>query len=182
MGGLDIYISWEWALGIIVTLCGSLLTVAWFGSKRFTALETSMEWVKETLKELKTSNDNAPNPAFASHSPINLTERGSEWLEESGLKEYVNGHKNELIRVCEEKRATNPYEVQNHIFKLFDTLPFEPEFEDGLKTFAYQKGTSMDIMRRVGAIYFRNLCIAEFGMNKDDIDKHDPQRSGEPRS
>jgi hypothetical protein len=46
---LTINIGWEWALGII----GILILMAWNGSARFTALETSMEWVKATLNELR---------------------------------------------------------------------------------------------------------------------------------
>ena len=35
----------------------------------------------------------------------------------------------------------------------------------------------MNIMRRIAAIYFRNLCLNEFGMKTEDIDIHDPEKT-----
>jgi len=172
MEGLVINISWEYFLGIIA----GLILIAWYSSSRFTALETSMQWVKDTLHDLQVSTDNASSvaPAFGQGSPVNLKPTGEQWLIESGWKEYIEAHKTELMQVCEEKRNTNPYEVQKHIFKAFDVLSLDTDFDDKLKKFAYEKGTSMGIMRRVGAIHFRNLCLENFGMNREDIDKHDP--------
>lgn len=155
---------------------GGLVAVAWYSSSRFTALETSMKWLKESLHDLKVSTDNASNPVFSQQSPVNLNKTGDVWLIESGLKEYLDSHKKDLLDICEEKRSTNPYEVQNHIFRHFDTIKFEPAFEDKLKKFAFEKGTNMGIVRRVGAIYFRNLCLDHFGMNREDIDVHDPDK------
>lgn len=167
MQTITINIEWYYFLGIM----GSLILIAWYTSARFTALETSMQWVKEILNDVKIAFDNTTTnkPAFSSLSPINLTPTGEEWLIKSGL----DTHKNELMKTCEEKRGTNPYEVQKYIFRIFDTLDFEPDFEDKLKEFAFGKGITMNIMRRVGAIYFRNLCFDQFGMNKENIDKHD---------
>jgi hypothetical protein len=173
MDGITIHIGWEYFLGIIAALLG----VAWYTNGRFTALETSMQWVRDILSDLKTASDNVITPAFGSRSPVNLNATGEEWLVDSGLKDYLDTHKDELIEMCEEKRDTNPYEVQKHIFRVFDTLVFEDNFEDELKKFAFEKGATMNIVRRVGAIYFRNLCLAKFGMNKDDIDRHDPEKS-----
>lgn len=176
MENLVIQIGWPQFIGVVVTVSGSLIAIAWYSSGRFTALETSMKWVTNMLHDLKvgTENSNASAPAFGSGSPVNLKPTGEQWLNESGLKNYIDTHKKELMDICEEKRGTNPYEVQDHIFRAFDTLPLEAVFEDKLKKFAYEKGTSMSILRRVGAIYFRNLCLQNFGMNKEDIDKHDP--------
>lgn len=171
MQTITINIEWYYFLGIM----GSLILIAWYTSARFTALETSLQWVKDILNDVKTAFDNTitNKPAFSSLSPINLTPTGEEWLIKSGLKEYLDTHKDELMKICEEKRGTNPYEVQKYIFRIFDTLDFEPDFEDKLKKFAFGKGTTMNIMRRIGAIHFRNLCFDQFGMNKEDIDKHD---------
>jgi hypothetical protein len=55
---ITITVGWQWALGIF----GLLILIAWKGSARFTALETSMEWIKRTLNELKIAVDNASGP------------------------------------------------------------------------------------------------------------------------
>ena len=170
---MTINISWEYFLGIVAFLIG----MAWYSGSRFSAIETSIQWLKDTVNELKTSFDNASStPAFGAHSPVNLTSVGEIWLTESGLKEYIDTYKEELMRDCEEKKGTNPYEVQKHVFKNFDVLTLKPEFDNKLKKFAYEKRTTMNVLRRVGAIYFRNLCLESFGMHEEDIDKHDPEK------
>src|SRR3990167_5590891 len=157
---MTINIGWEYFLGIMF----GLILVAHYSSGRFTALETSMKWVKDILHDLKvgTENSNSPSPAFGAGSPVNLKPIGEEWLVQSGLKNYIDDHKKELLILCEEKKETNPYEVQTHIFRAFDTLSLESAFDEKLKQFAFEKGTSMSILRRVGAIYFRNLCLESF--------------------
>ena len=168
---MTINIGWEYFLGIMV----ALIAVAWYSQGRFTALETSMKWVKEILHKLDVASDNIAKPAFGSSSPINLNATGEKWLIDSGLKEYLDDQKSELMKICEEKRGTNPYEVQQHIFSAFDTLVFKPDFENKLKKFAFEQGTTMNLIRRVGAIYFRNVCLTDFDMNKEDIDKYNPE-------
>ncbi len=172
MNGLIINIDWVYFLGIM----GSIIFIAWYSSARFTALETSMQWVKKILNELKVASDNKNTPAFISKSPINLTAIGEKWLIESGIKEYLDLNKEIIMTKCKEKEDTNPYEVQEHVFKLFDTLELEPDFENKLKKFAYEQGTTMNIMRRVAAIYFRNLCLKKFEMDMEDIDKHNSEK------
>ncbi len=173
---MTIQIGWEYFLGLV----GFLICIAWYSNGRFTALETSMQWVKDTLHDLKVDSENTKTPAFSSHSPVNLNSTGESWLVESGMKEYIDAHKSDFIKICEEKKTTNPYEVQKHIFKVFDITAFDPVFDDKLKKFAFEKGISTNILRRVGAIYFRNLCLEDFGMNRDDIDKHDPEQTKAP--
>jgi hypothetical protein len=81
---INITIGWEWALGIF----GLLILIAWKGSARLAALETSMEWVKRTLIELKVAieNVNAQKPAFGAESPIDLKPAGSQSRSGSDLR------------------------------------------------------------------------------------------------
>ncbi len=172
---MTINIDWPFFLGIL----GVIVLVAYHASGRFTALETSMDWVKDILNDLKVSVDNVNIQVFGNKSPINLTEVGEAWLRESGFKEYLDANKSVLMKGCEEKKGMNPYEVQRHVFKMFEDLRLDPAFEDRLKKFAFEKGSNMSTVRRVGAIYFRNLCLSEFGMQTEDIDKHDPKKKTE---
>ena len=77
---LTIQISWEYALGIIGAIIAGSASIAWYASGRFTALETSMDWVKSTLIELKVAIDNmnAQKLAFGAASPINLNPSGTD--------------------------------------------------------------------------------------------------------
>ena len=172
MSSLTITIGWEYFLGIMV----ALIVVAWYSNGRFTALETSMEWVKELLKEVKLASDNAATPAFAAQSPVNLNALGDTFLLQSGLKEYIDKNKDFFLDECRTKGSANPYEVQQYSFKLMDEYKFDEAFYDRIKKFAFDKGTTPAILRRVGGIYLRNVCLDSLGMERDDIDQHVPSR------
>lgn len=55
MEQITVHIGWECFLGII----GVLIAGAWYANGRFTALETSVDWVKSMLLDLKKSIDDA---------------------------------------------------------------------------------------------------------------------------
>lgn len=170
MEGLIINIGWEYFLAIM----GVLIAIAWYSGSRFAKIEEAIKWVKTAINDLKTTTDNEKNPAFDSQSPVNLNDRGKSWLQSSGLKDYIDSHKDQFMKMCEEKRNTNPYDIQQHVFAYFDTFDFEFQVDKKLKEFAFRKGTTMNIVRRLAGIYFRNLCLKDFGMNIGDIDKHKP--------
>jgi len=159
---INITIGWEWALGIF----GLLILIAWKGSARLAAIETSMEWMKSNLNDLKVAVDNALRQLFSVGSPIDLRPLGLTWLNESGLKSYIDANSDQLLTLCKEKRSTNPYELQKHIFAMFDTLQMATNVEDRVKKFAYEQGTTMATLRRVGAIYLRNLYFERFPHHK----------------
>jgi hypothetical protein len=49
MNGITIYIDWAYFLGILGTLIG----IAYYANGRFTKIETTVEWLKEILLEIK---------------------------------------------------------------------------------------------------------------------------------
>jgi hypothetical protein len=54
MNGLTIYVDWQYFLGIL----GALIGMAYYANGRFTKIETTVEWLKETLLEIKKQLDN----------------------------------------------------------------------------------------------------------------------------
>jgi hypothetical protein len=50
MNGITIYVDWAYFLGIVGTLIG----IAYYANGRFTKIETTVDWLKETLLEIKT--------------------------------------------------------------------------------------------------------------------------------
>lgn len=171
MEPLNIQIGWMWALGII----GTLLVLAWKANGRFTKIETNVDWLIEGVKELKSETkvdkDNKRLQAFGNASPVRLMPAGEEVLKESGLKEYIDNKTSSLIDSCKPKQETTAYEVQEHIFDLFDNLEFEAEIDKRLKEYAFQKGIAIETIRRIGAIYFRDICLNNFKMKVEDLDK-----------
>lgn len=166
MNGLTINISWEWALGII----GTLILIAWKTGNRFGTIDKSLEWLTDRVKDLKTDIDNVKNPAFQNHSPVVLTDKGNEWLVGSGMKNYIDSNRDFLMESCSAKKETNAYEVQEHIFNLFDKMEFDKELDNQFKEYAFKQGISMELLRRIGAIYFRDICLNNFKMQLKDVD------------
>jgi hypothetical protein len=154
MNGIVINISWEYFLGIIGTLMG----LAWYASGRFTRLETSVAWLTEVVQALKISSENTTAKLFNSGSPVALTHAGLRVLKTSGLKTYIDSHRDELTAGC--RRGVSPYDVQACAFRLFQDLPFDESFAQHLNQFAFAHGVSTDLLRRVGAIYFRDVTSA----------------------
>jgi hypothetical protein len=53
MNGLTIYVDWQYFLGIL----GALIGMAYYANGRFTKIETTVAWLKETLLEIKQQLD-----------------------------------------------------------------------------------------------------------------------------
>jgi hypothetical protein len=49
MNGLVIYVDWQYFLGIL----GALIGMAYYANGRFTKIETTVEWLKKLLLEIK---------------------------------------------------------------------------------------------------------------------------------
>src|SRR5215475_4964645 len=54
MNGIIIYVDWAYFLGIVGTLIG----IAYYANGRFTKIETTVEWLKEILLEIKDRLEN----------------------------------------------------------------------------------------------------------------------------
>lgn len=66
MEGITVHIGWEYFVGLL----SALIAVAWYSNGRFTAIETSIDWIKDMLLELKRSIDNANERANISSGRV----------------------------------------------------------------------------------------------------------------
>jgi len=108
---------------------------------------------------------------YQSQSPISLTKEGKRYLQESGLLRFIDENQEELMQQCDHDRAMQtPYDVQQIAFEFFDELDLPDDVELQVKTFAFNHGVSMDSMRRIGGIYFRDLCLKAHRLNPSEID------------
>ena len=156
MTNVTITINWEYFLGLF----GTILGIAYYANGRFTRLETSVEWLTETLRGLKLSSENGSAKLFGVGSALSLTHAGDRVLRLSGLKSYIDAHKDRLIALCRQDASSDRYEVQTSAFRIFADLHFERHFEQHLNEFAFANGMSPDLLRRVGAIYLRDIATA----------------------
>lgn len=153
MDAIVINIDWQYFLGII----GSLIGLTYYAQGRFTALETDVTWLKETIGELAIRADNVRSKLFESSSPISLTPAGYVALKGSGLRSYIDANRHALLDRISKLRS-NPYELQRQTFKLLAELPLEAAVARHLNTFAVANDISPSLLRRVGAIYLRDIA------------------------
>lgn len=106
-------------------------------------------------------------------SPVALTPAGSSLLEASGLKKYIDDNfESNLFPACTSgKEIKNAYDVQKCAFSFFEDHVFPTQVEEEMKTAAYNQGADMSVLRRIGAIYFRDKCLEKLSMNPKDIDE-----------
>lgn len=155
----------------IISLCAGLiiplLIFAWFISSRLTKVTTIVDNLETRFTNLEGRMDNS----FAASSPIALLEKGNKILNNSGLKEYIDKNKDSFLKICKSKKQMNTqYDIQSVAFDFFDEHDFT-DYEDKLKKTAYEYGVSIDIMRRISGIYFRDICLREHGFCPEDLDK-----------
>jgi hypothetical protein len=152
---LTINIGWEYLLGII----GTLIALAYYANGRLTRIETNVEWLTDAVRDLTVKAENISARAFDVHSPVSLTQTGEQLLRDSGLKSYIDRRRDDLVAQLRAIAPLDLYTVQANAFRLFHRIPFEETFSSHLNKFAYRSGTSVDLLRRVGAIYLRDLTI-----------------------
>ena len=152
---LSVSISWEFLLGII----GTLITLAYFVNGRLTRLETNFDWLAGAIRDLTVKTENLSAKAFETGSPISLTATGEQLLRDSGLKSYIDRHRNELTLQLEASAPFDLYTIQESAFRLFDRIALDEPFARHLNKFAYRNGTSTDLLRRIGAIYLRDIAV-----------------------
>ncbi len=154
MNDLVINVGWENFLGIL----GSIVALAYYASGRFSRLETNVEWLSDTVRELIIRAENVSSKLFGAGSPISLTAAGYRHLEQSGLKSYIDRRKDTLVRQLRAKAPFDRYRVQDFAFRLMARIPFDDTFGRRLNAFAFEHGVSTDLLRRVAAIYLRDIA------------------------
>lgn len=157
MNGLIINVNWEYFLGIV----GSLILIGYYANGRFTRLETNFHWLSETVRELTIKAENLATKLFNSGSPISLTVEGRWCLEQSGLRSYIDEHQDELVSELSLEAPLDLYRVQETAFRLFARAPLNESFTSQLNKFAFRNGLSTDLLRRIGAIYLRDLVVGQ---------------------
>ncbi len=150
-----INVSWEYFLSIM----SGLIAIAYYTSGRFTALETTVAWLKELLTELTVDAENHQAKLFKRGSPVSLTTKGYQVLARSGLRSYLDANKKRLLSQFFDVPSSNNYELQRRAFDLLAGLSLEEPVERHLSRFAFANGLSAILLRRVGAIYLRDLVV-----------------------
>jgi hypothetical protein len=150
-----------------LTLIAAVVLGAWYAGHRFGEIETKVGGFETRLTNLEGRLDTA----FGSKSPIALLPRGEVILNESGLKNYIDERKDDLLNKCKNgNNMSNQYDIQENVFKFFDRYDFG-DFEEKLKATAYAYGVGIETIRRVAGIYFRDICLEAYHFTPKDLDR-----------
>lgn len=164
---LAIYVTTGTAVTIVWSVIVAIALAAWWLSHRLTKMETKVDMFEGRL----TSMDGRIDNAMGHGSPIKLLQRGEIILEGSGFKKYIDDNQNELLdKCCTDTKLNNQYDIQEAVFKFFDTHNFG-DFENKIKNAAFNYGSSIEVVRRIGGIYFRDICLGKHGYSPEDLDK-----------
>ncbi len=171
---LVIEINWVYFLGII----GALIAIAYYSGGRFKTIETNIDWLKDAVKDLandsKVGRDNKRLNVIGNASPLRLLDKGVFVLKESGMQTWVDGNTDFLEKQCGDFCNTSAYEIQEQIFDLFDNLKLDADVDKKFKDYAYKEGMNVETIYRIGAIYFRDICLKKCHLDPADIDASKP--------
>lgn len=158
-----IYIGIWQSLSIIV----AIIVGVWYTATKLSNINTNVENFDKRLTGMEGRLDNA----FGNKSPISLLPKGEIILEESGLKKYIDDNMTSLHVQCQNRYSTkSPYDIQKSAFDLFDKMDLQ-DLDSQIKTVAYNHGSSISTIRRIGGIYFRDKCLSLSGFKPEDLDK-----------
>lgn len=161
---LIIKIDINYFLGIIATL----LTLAWVASRKFSAIETSINWIKRELGRIwesmsavesrLTGMESRIAGAEGNKSPLNPTQLGWKWLNESGLAKIIDEEKKTWL--LQNLRNSLPpdytdYDVQEVARRVVVSLKDDSLIKD-VKQYAFEHGIDIEILLRLGGLLLRD--------------------------
>lgn len=114
---------------------------------------------------------------LGSHSPVRLTEAGKKILAESGIKEAADANKGTLLNSIKNRHPETAYDVQKITRDIFQNIAWSSDVVKKIKEYSFESGQwgLYDILD-VGAVYFRDIALREFGYEVADVDASDPDR------
>ncbi len=105
------------------------------------------EVMKERVQNIQKAVDNLANTAKA-NSPIKLTDKGWEILNDSGCYKIFEENKDIYLKELEEKAPRSQYDVQEKAYALMSDKYNAPEFRP-IEAWAFNHGKTMDEIIRL---------------------------------
>lgn len=164
------------AVAIAITLFKILINLGKF-NQQFSDLKQNTDKIETTvtnntytLKAITThlySSGNAEMGLFENRSPIRLTDKGTEVLELSGGKDYIDSNLELLILEMENEKLTTALDVQNYSSTLLYQKIEDTDFVK-IKSFIYnnpkfkEADITMSSVINVIAIYLRDKYLDKY--------------------
>ncbi len=96
----------------------------------------------------------------SSYSPRTLNAIGRKALDESGIKDIIHTHYDEIFDKVQGMNPANAYQAEECVIKAVKNLGQEPSLTEKLQDGAFNAGLDVDTILFVGAIYIRDKILA----------------------
>ncbi|MFA5945468.1 MAG: hypothetical protein WC802_00960 [Patescibacteria group bacterium] len=171
----------ESALGVAVILIG--VGVAWGTLKTQVAnvaatlkdrIEPDLKDIRERFMSVETKVETLWRDRVApAHSPRQLNTLGKEILNNSGIKEIIDGKREIIIAKVRERAPKNAFDAEQVLYEVMGDLQRTcPDIVEKLKEGAFKVGADIPALLFVAAIDLRDRILPELGFNPKDIDMH----------
>lgn len=121
-------------------------------------------------------------PLLGSQSPLNLTDEGKVEMGLMGAYGIVENNWGKIYKNIEDNiEGKNLYDIQEYCLMTSTVEPesfYSPEDIDKMKLYAFKKGFDLFSYLRAIGVIIRDKYFAIKGLNKDEIDIHDPTNTG----
>lgn len=133
------------------------------GGLRRTVNEHSVKLAscETTLKERE--------PLGRRRSPLALTDRGNQFLKESGGEKFVDDNYEELCTAIEAMNPKTSYDVQENANKVIESLKNDDRLNP-LKEFIFKEGMTIEDLFFVMGLHLRNKVLKNKKWDVMDID------------
>ncbi|MDD5347772.1 MAG: hypothetical protein PHT59_04075 [Candidatus Omnitrophica bacterium] len=108
-------------------------------------------------------------PLGKNKSPLSLTERGMNFLKESGGEKFVDDNFDELAVKVEALKPATSYDVQEDSKSVIEALRDDSRL-DPLKEFLFKDGSEIEDLFFVMGIHLRDKILARKNWNVNDIE------------
>lgn len=144
-------------------------------------LAASIDKIKDDIAIIKATLQTG-HPFAEAQSPINLNASGEDLASELGAREMILKNWNDIQKKIDKdlEKESNPYDIQQVCFSIGEKYSeyIAKEDFDRVKRFAFSKGFNLWQLDIVFGILIRNKYFETQGIDKNNIDLFDPQKTG----
>lgn len=111
----------------------------------------------ENIKELKGVLDNI---YYQVSSPKTLTDAGKQMMKDSGLEDFINQNKEELMKKVNETKPKTEYDIEQNSSNIMLSLSNDSRINQ-IKDYAFKNGKDLNLMLMASGLYLRDIVISE---------------------
>ena len=133
-------------------------------------IKEDMHYVKASIQVLKEAN----NPLAQRQSPVSITPKGAEVMEELMIKNLIQNHWEKILSNLNQflSKECNPYDIQVESFKIGENYQefLTSDELNSIKNHAFKFGFNLDVYNLLFGIVIRDKYLSIKGFTTKDVD------------